>query len=242
MTNIIHLNETASTNSYIRNYKQQHTLEEGSIVVTHTQSAGRGQVGNCWEAEPGQNLTFSIVLYPEVIPANMQFLISQIAALSIKALLDQYTTHITVKWPNDIYWNEQKICGMLIENDLMGREISCSIIGIGLNINQTCFTSDAPNPIALTQITGETYDLETLLNQFRAIFFRHYLELLKGEFESIRSAYRKALYRGEGYHRYQDETATFEAEIAEIESTGHLLLRLRNGKLMRYAFKEVKCV
>lgn len=242
MSSIIYVTETTSTNSYLRNYMLQHTLEEGSIVVAHVQTAGRGQAGNCWEAEPGKNLTFSVVLYPEVIPANMQFLISQITALSLKELLDQYTTNITVKWPNDVYWNEHKICGMLIENDLMGREISCSIIGIGLNINQILFQSDAPNPISLGQITRETYNLETLLNQFRSIFFRRYLNLLKGEFESIRSAYRQVLYRGEGYHYYQDETNTFEAEIAGIESTGHLLLRLRSGKLIRYAFKEVKCV
>jgi BirA family biotin operon repressor/biotin-[acetyl-CoA-carboxylase] ligase len=221
---------------------QEHTLEEGCIVATHTQTAGRGQIGNCWEAEPGKNLTFSVLLYPQVIPANMQFLISQITALSVKELLDQYTTNITVKWPNDVYWNERKICGMLIENDLMGREIYCSIIGIGLNINQTLFQSDALNPISLSQITGESYDLEALLLQFRSIFFYRYLELLKGEFKAIRTTYREALYRGKGFHQYQDEASVFEAEIADIESTGHLLLRLRNGQLMRYAFKEVKCV
>lgn len=110
--------ETTSTNNYLRGLVGKEPLPEGSIVVTEYQTAGRGQVGNTWESEPGKNLMFSIILYPDFLPANRQFLISQIAALSVKETLDAYVDGITVKWPNDIYWHDQKICGMLIENDL----------------------------------------------------------------------------------------------------------------------------
>ena len=115
---IIRLEEASSTNHYLRDLLARGPLPEGSVVVTENQTAGRGQIGNVWESEPGKNLTFSLVLYPDCIPANRQFLISQIAALSVKETLEAYTGDVTVKWPNDIYWKDKKICGMLIENDL----------------------------------------------------------------------------------------------------------------------------
>ena len=242
MSQIIRLKEIPSTNSFLRSYNKEHKLEEGSVVITDEQTVGRGQAGNHWESEPAMNLTFSLILYPEVIPANMQFLISQVVSLSIKALLDNYISDVTVKWPNDIYWKEKKICGTLIENDLMGRDIHTSIIGIGLNINQKIFKSDAPNPISLSNITGESYDLDLILNQFLTIFYAQYLTLLQGDFDAIRSSYRKSLYRGEGYYTYQDTDGLFEASIHEIESTGHILLQRKDGAIKRYAFKEVSCV
>lgn len=236
---VIRLDEARSTNSSLRAWLEKEKLPEGSVVLTDNQTAGRGQVGNSWESEPGMNLTFSIVLYPTCISAKEQFLISQIAALSVKETLDAYTTDITVKWPNDIYWKDKKICGMLIENDLSGRTIYSSIIGIGLNINQEEFRSDAPNPVSLTQITGETYDKESILRRFLSRFYAYYLRLLQEEQSEIRSAYQAVLYRGDGFYPYQDAEGAFEARIHHIEPTGHLVLELPDGSLRRYAFKEV---
>ena len=133
---ILRVAETASTNSLLRELVIKESLAEGSVVVADFQTAGRGQIGNTWESEAGKNLMFSLVLYPTCIPANRQFLISQIAALSVKEALDLYADHITVKWPNDIYWKDKKICGMLIENDVSGHHIRRSIAGLGININQ----------------------------------------------------------------------------------------------------------
>ena len=166
-------------------------------------------------------------------------MISQIAALSVKEALDLYADHITVKWPNDIYWKDKKICGMLIENDLSGHNLYCSIIGIGINLNQTVFRGDAPNPVSLFQIIGKEVDREEVLHRFLSIFYRYYLSLLQEEHEDIRARYQSALYRREGYHGYKDESGEFEACIHDIESTGHLLLALRDGSIRRYAFKEV---
>ena len=236
---ILWLKETDSTNNHLRRLLDKEQLPEGSLVVTDFQTAGKGQVGNSWESEAGENLMFSILLYPDFIPANRQFLISQIASLSVKETLDAYTDFIQVKWPNDIYWKDRKICGMLIENDLSGQLLYCSIIGIGLNLNQSLFRSNAPNPISLTQITGKKYDREEVLNRFLRIFFQYYCLLLQEKEEEVRTAYMQALYHGEGYHRYRDGQGQFEARIQVIEPTGHLILQLRDGEQRRYAFKEV---
>lgn len=236
---ILWLKETDSTNNHLRRLLEKEQLPEGSLVVTDFQTAGKGQVGNSWESEAGMNLMFSLLLYPDFIPANRQFLISQIASLSVKETLDAYTDFIQVKWPNDIYWKDRKICGMLIENDLSGQLLYCSIIGIGLNLNQSLFRSNAPNPISLTQITGKKYDREEVLNRFLRIFFQYYCLLLQEKEEEVRTAYMQALYHGEGYHRYRDGQGQFEARIQAIEPTGHLILQLRDGEQRRYAFKEV---
>lgn len=242
MPEIIHITETTSTNQFVREYLKHTKLEEGSAVWTDFQTAGRGQPGNVWESEPGCNLTFSVLIYPDCIPASSQFLISQIAALSVKETLDKYIDDISVKWPNDVYWRDKKICGMLIENDLSGKEIYSSIIGIGLNLNQELFRSNAPNPISLTQITGKKYEIEEVLHSFLRIFYDYYLLLLKGETEEIRLCYKAALFRKDGFHFYADADGSFQALIQDIEPTGHLILKRQDGTLNRYAFKEVKCI
>jgi BirA family transcriptional regulator, biotin operon repressor / biotin---[acetyl-CoA-carboxylase] ligase len=160
---LIHINETNSTNNYLQSLCSKQKMEELTVVVADFQTSGRGQRGNSWESDPGKNLLFSTVIFPEFLEARRQFLISQVISLAIKEELDTYTTDISIKWPNDIYWKEKKICGMLIENDLMGRNISQSIAGIGININQEIFHSSAPNPVSLVQITGKEHDLFEIL-------------------------------------------------------------------------------
>lgn len=231
--------EVVSTNYSLRELIREGALPEGSVVVADFQTGGRGQIGNVWESEAGKNLTFSVVLYPDCIPAGSQFLISQITALSVKETLDNYVNDVTIKWPNDIYWNDRKICGMLIENDLSGNNIYCSVIGIGINLNQAIFRGDAPNPVSLTQITGGNYDRDEVLNCFLRIFYAYYLQLLQDKQEDIRLAYQSALYRKQGYYLYKDEEGEFEAVIYAIEPTGHLVLQLQDGSRRRYAFKEV---
>ena len=240
MSHITFIEETDSTNKALRERMATGQVEEGSVVVAGFQTAGRGQVGNVWESEAGKNLTFSVVLYPETVPANRQFVLSQLAALSVKEVLDAYTDHITVKWPNDIYWKDKKICGMLIENDLCGKNIYATIIGIGINLNQLEFRSDAPNPVSLAQITGSVYDADDVLDRFLSILYKWYLRLLKGEEDVIRNKYREALYRRDGYFPFSDDDGGFAARIYDIEPTGHLVLQLQDNTLRRYAFKEVR--
>ena len=233
------LAETTSTNTYLAALCQKEACAELTTVYSSFQSAGRGQRGNSWESEAGKNLLFSFVVYPEFLEAHRQFYLSQVTALALHDVLSSYTEGISIKWPNDIYWKDKKICGMLIENDLSGHNLYCSIIGIGINLNQTVFRGDAPNPVSLFQIIGKEVDREEVLHRFLSIFYRYYLSLLQEEHEDIRARYQSALYRREGYHGYKDESGEFEACIHDIESTGHLLLALRDGSIRRYAFKEV---
>ena len=239
---VIRLEETDSTNNYLRDLLAKERLPEGSVVATDFQSAGRGQVGNSWESERGQNLTFSVVVYPTSIPVRDQFLLSQVAALSVRDTFATYVDDISVKWPNDIYWKDKKICGMLIENDVMGQNIAQSIIGIGMNINQRVFRSDAPNPVSLAQATGKDYDLRKMLSLFLSKFYSRYLQLLQGETESLRAEYRRHLFRGDGFHRFRDSQGIFDGRIAGIEPDGHLLLEDSEGNVRSYAFKEVQFV
>ena len=147
---LIVLPETGSTNNYLSQLcnEQEAAVKEFTTVIAERQTAGKGQRGNSWESEDYRNLTFSFVLYPTFVEVRRQFLLSQFISLSIKEELDEWTEDISIKWPNDIYWHEKKICGILIENDLAGHHIGRCIAGIGVNINQEVFRSDAPNPVS----------------------------------------------------------------------------------------------
>ena len=157
--------ELSSTNDYLSEICKQGKTEEFYTVIAEKQTSGKGQRGNSWESEPGKNLTFSTVLYPTAIEANKQFHLSMLVSIAVIDALTDYTDGFSIKWPNDIYWHDKKICGILIENELEGKYLSQSIIGIGLNINQTIFLSSAPNPISLCQIIGKEIDREEVFSK-----------------------------------------------------------------------------
>ena len=161
---VIHIDETDSTNRWLRDYALSQP-EGDYVVVSEYQTAGRGCGTNSWESERGKNLTFSLLIHPTEITADCQFRISEAVSLALCETLDAYVTdrQVSVKWPNDIYVDDCKICGMLIENRLRGRLMTDSIIGIGLNVNQQEFFSDAPNPVSLVQLLGHEVALEPLL-------------------------------------------------------------------------------
>ena len=145
----IRLDETESTNSYLKKVVKEERPEEGTLVIADFQTGGRGQMGNSWFSSKGDNLLFSLLVYPAQVKANEQFIISRIASLAIKNTLDLFIDDIRIKWPNDIYWQDKKIAGILIENDLQGDVIDNSVIGIGLNINQEKFPAELPNLVSL---------------------------------------------------------------------------------------------
>jgi BirA family biotin operon repressor/biotin-[acetyl-CoA-carboxylase] ligase len=236
---IITIDSCLSTNSYLKELNEKQTLEEGSIVVAGEQTAGRGQAGNQWESEAGKNLTFSLVLYPCFLPLKDHFLLSEIIALGIKSVLDRYTNGITIKWPNDLYYQDKKIAGILIENDITGSVISRSIAGIGININQQTFLSDAPNPISLMQITGKETNLDDFLGQLSDSILGGYEQLKSGQIDRIVQAYHQSLYRKEGFYSYKDSESSFIAQIESVGNDGLLSLITQQGEKRRYAFKEV---
>lgn len=238
---LITLDQTNSTSTYLRDYCREECPAAFTTVIADYQVAGRGQRGNFWESEKGRNLLFSFVLYPNFLEARRQFLLSQIVALAIKETLDTYTSGITIKWPNDIYWQEQKMGGMLIENELMGNHISQSIVGVGINLNQQEFQSSAPNPVSLWQITRKEHDCLDILAQVMGRIKEYYtLLLLRENSEMIATRYQEAIFRRKGMYPYSDATGKFLAEIVKIEPDGFFVLKDEKGSVRKYAFKEVQ--
>ena len=239
----IHLNETHSTNSYLRELiMREKEQPEGTVVITDYQTAGRGQKGNSWESERGKNLTFSILLHPNHIPPGKQFILSQLISIAIVGVLKKYDRHFTIKWPNDIYWKEKKIAGMLIEGDLTGSSLSNAIIGIGININQRHFKSDAPNPVSLTQITGKEHNLSELLEKILDRIVDEYNKYTPDNEEEIRQKYMALLFRNKGVYPYLYGEEIFNASIEGIEPNGQLILKKENGSIHTFAFKEISFV
>lgn len=245
---LIALDETDSTNQYISRLcnDRQAPLTELTTVTAEFQSAGKGQRGNSWEAEKGKNLLFSFVLYPTFLEARRQFILSQIVSLSIKEELDRWSDEITIKWPNDIYWRDRKICGILIENDLTGHFIGRSISGIGININQDIFRSDAPNPVSLTQITHREHNRYEILASILKRIQIYYNGLQTEERDSysaeIAARYARSLFRRRGFHPYEDADGRFSARLLRVEQDGRFVLEDENGKEREYLFKEVQYI
>ena len=233
---IVHIDETDSTNRWLQKYLATDERSDANMVVwAEYQTAGRGCGTNQWESERGKNLTFSILIHPKDLPATQQFHISMAISLAICEAIGQYIGDVSIKWPNDIYWRNGKIGGILIENTLKGNIIMESIIGIGLNVNQRVFKSDAPNPVSMWQICEHETDREALLKEILEAFER----ILDSK---IREQYLSKLYRRKGYHPYADKEGAFMAEIVTVEDDGHLVLHDDNGKERRYAFKEVQFI
>ena len=238
--NIITVESVASTNSYLKELAHSQTLDEGTVIVTRNQTAGKGQQGNAWESEAGKNITCSILLYPSFLPVQQFFLLSEVISLGVKETLDAYTDGITIKWPNDIYYCERKIAGILIENEITGSKISMSVAGIGININQEQFLSDAPNPVSLKQITGNEWNTETLLKELIQNILYLYEQLKAGDTETLVRMYHEALYRNTGCHRFEDDTEIFNARIDRVSDDGLLHLITDRDEERSYSFKSVR--
>ena len=234
---IIHIDETDSTNRWLKDQRMKgvqtnERMDECLVVWTDYQAEGRGCGTNRWESECDKNLLFSVLIHPENLSANNQFKISMAVSLAVVDAVGQLVGDLSIKWPNDIYWRNGKLAGILIENTLKGNLIKDSIIGVGLNVNQREFHSDAPNPVSLWQITGQESDREQLLKDI--------LQRLENNLMSdLKERYMKMLYRRKGFHPYTDKDGVFMAEIAGVENDGHLLLTDDDGRERCYAFKEV---
>lgn len=235
-------NQLHSTNNTLKDLANDNIIDEYAVVCAHNQISGKGQTGNFWESEPYKNLTFSLLLKPIYIEILNQFAISKAVALGILKLFENYSSNFSIKWPNDIYYMNQKIGGILIENSICNNVISKSIIGIGLNINQTIFLSDAPNPISLKLITGLEYDLNSIL-QKTLFSIHHYMNQIKSNpNNNIDLLYLNKLYRNKGEHLFKDSKGYFYASIHGITEYGHLELITQEGQLKTYAFKEVEFI
>jgi BirA family transcriptional regulator, biotin operon repressor / biotin---[acetyl-CoA-carboxylase] ligase len=239
MASILYLDKTASTNEYLQSLLETREIEAGTAAVTFCQTKGRGQQGNRWLSEFGKNISYSLLIKPEFIPARIQFIISQLIALTVKSFLDEYTKGISIKWPNDIYHQDKKIAGILIENKLEGSLIAHSVIGIGLNINQTTFPAELPNPVSLIQLTDSQYDLKDLSEKLHHQLLKALENLNTDKEEEIQRFYVNNLYRRDGFHNYSDASGAFSAKIRGVSAQGKLILEHESGTVKEYAFKEV---
>ena len=236
-----------STNTYLRELNGGDPAYDYEVAVADFQTAGRGQKGNTWESEQGKNLLFSTLAHPKGIKVQEQFYISEAIALAVSdavivAAGPEYAAGFSVKWSNDIYYKDCKMAGILIENTLQGSSILDTVVGVGLDVNQEVFVSDAPNPISLKNITGRDYDRDALLDDIIARFIG-YMELdTPSQRAGVDELYRSRLYRRQGYYKFRDENGVFEACIEGIRPDGCLMLQTRSGEHRTYEFKQVQFV
>lgn len=225
----MYISSTNSTNTLLKELIAKG--QEPQFIYTGYQTAGRGQTGNSWESEKDKNLLCSILLPPD---KNLYFLNIAVGVAILRVIGEDFT----IKWPNDIYYGDKKLAGILIENAIIGTEIRYSIGGIGLNVNQTEFHSDAPNPVSLKQITGKEYDIERLMNQlFEAVH-----TVLNEPEQEVWSYYKSHLYRREGFWPFEDKNGFFEARILDILPTGEIVLLDQQGNQRTYHFKQVRYI
>lgn len=251
---------TNSTNTLLKELLAKSEWPEGEeFLYAGYQTAGRGQTGNGWESEEGKNLLCSILVERQktaTIKEESPFYLNVTVSVAVHRLLSQElmakSQQLTVKWPNDLYWQDKKMAGILIENAIIGNEVKYSIAGIGLNINQTEWKSDAPNPVSLKQITGKEYNIdewmETLAHAIR--------EVLSEPEEEVWTYYKAHLYRKDGFWSFVEREVSiapttnaqanadsqFMARIADILPTGEMVLENREGIRKKYHFKEIRFV
>ncbi|RXQ96628.1 biotin--[acetyl-CoA-carboxylase] ligase [Ancylomarina salipaludis] len=236
---IIRVNQLDSTNSHALQLLKDTNPSGGTVVMALNQTEGRGQQTNIWESESGKNLTISLILRPDFIQAQDQFQVSMIISLGVSDYLNTYLKDVSVKWPNDIYVGDKKIAGILIEQSIMGAYLSHSVCGIGLNINQYKFISDAPNPVSLNILTKKEYDLEVELQKLLTAIENRYFQLFNQGAEVLEQDYLKSLYWINEEHSFRDDEGPFLGKIIGISEFGQLQIEDEQKKVRTYNFKEV---
>jgi BirA family biotin operon repressor/biotin-[acetyl-CoA-carboxylase] ligase len=231
-----------STNTQASRLLNEKEQQEGTVIYTDFQSAGRGQTGNRWESGKGKNLLFSIILYPDTIIPENQFILSMSVSLGICDFLDGLLEGTTIKWPNDIYVKNDKIAGILIENSIMGDKIESCVTGIGLNINQETFPSEIPNAVSLKIITGKEHAPDQCLNDVLSRLDFRYRQLLYDDRAMIRSEYVSRLYRLNEWHLFKRKGSVFNGRITDVLSSGKLKIEEDTGKMSEFGFREIEYV
>ena len=212
---------------------------EGTIVVTDNQTAGRGQRGNVWLAQAGQNLTFSLILKPVFLRATDQFWLNIAISLAIADTLQPLLgDELRVKWPNDIYVGDQKLGGILIENTLHGYTIAWSVVGMGINVNQIDFSYPTATSLQQQAPLPNGYDLPGLLSSYCEYIEQRYLQLRSGQRDVMKADYLRLLYRFQEAHRFESAGRVFTGIIEGIDPAGRLAIA-EGGQIRHFGFKEV---
>ena len=236
--NLVFVPECPSTNTLALEISQQSPVKEGTVVITDHQTAGKGQRGNVWEAEPQLNLTFSLILKPTFLAIDKQFYLNIVICLALKDYLKEKTPDtVYIKWPNDILVREKKISGILIENQLQAAVISNSIAGIGFNLNQKTFSS--PSAVSLSLITGDSFIPDDELPLILSCVEARYLQLRQGGHRALMDLYLKALYRRNEKHIFATNGNQFEGVILDLDEWGKLRVEMENG-VRSFGVKEIQ--
>ncbi len=239
------LDEVDSTNNEA--IRRIEGLDNLTVLAARNQTAGRGQRGNSWLVNPGENLTFSLVLkfggdgFPP-LKAARQFGLTRRVTLGLADYLEGEGIACTVKWPNDIYVRNRKICGILIENVLRGDEVATSVVGIGLNVNQKTFPPQLVNPTSMAALTGREYDLEAELRSLCGCLVKRLA--LSGLAEGESDEYSGRLYRRGVFNEYVISSTgeTIVGRIVDVTEQGLLVIETQKGERLQFAFKEINYV
>jgi len=239
--NIIKLNRIDSTNNELLRRLEKEDLPEGTLILADEQTAGRGQDDHTWESEKGKNLTFSFVLYPGFLDFSRQFYLNIFVSLGIKDWMDSLieAERVRIKWMNDIYVDDLKISGMLINNAIQGDRFKYVVIGIGVNINQEKFLSDAPNPVSVKMITGGNYQLSDCLSDLCRHLDWRFMQLINLDYKTLNHDYHQALFRINQPFRYLYKGSRVTASIKGVDELGRLRLIKENGEEMLCDQKEI---
>lgn len=236
---IIHLEQIESTNEYGKQLLQDKRLDEHTIIWTDNQTMGKGRGQNRWYTEKSKNLTFSIVAYPTFLDIANHFYLVKVVSLALVDAISNYTSPVSIKWPNDIYVGENKISGILIENTLEQNKIKSSIIGIGLNVNQTAFDPTLPHPTSLKNATGREFHLKHLMYEI-IIFYTRRLALLKNnDLKTLDDDYHQYLYKRDHTCSFKKGETQFNAVVKGVSKSGYLMIITEDGKHHTLDFGDV---
>lgn len=239
---IKHFDSLGSTNEHAVDLIMKGQAQEGLVIGTSEQTQGKGHGSNSWESAQGKNLTFSLILEPGFLEASDQFFLTKIVSLSLQKTVQKYLSghSVQIKWPNDLYCGVRKLAGVLIQNFLKGNTIEYSVVGIGLNVNQEEFYSNAPNPVSMKQCAHQEFDLEHLSKELLETISFYYEELQKESGrKQISDQYLKYLYQYKVVAKYQDNQGIFSGKIVSINAFGQLVIEDESGNPRVYDFKEV---
>lgn len=237
---LMRLEAVSSTNDYLRDLVRATNTAEGAVVVANSQQAGRGQRGTNWHSERGKNLIMSVLYRPTFLSTDQQFYLSKAVALAVSAVVRKFTkANVQVKWPNDVLVNGKKVCGILIENLHSGADDWQSVIGIGLNVNQSEFAPALPNATSLSQVTGAEIGLNVVLYALCEALEAHYLQLRKSV-TALDERYLQELYAMNEWRTFEASGQEFSGCIRGVNAAGKLLVEQASGKLHAFELKEVK--
>ncbi|HSU28330.1 MAG TPA: biotin--[acetyl-CoA-carboxylase] ligase [Chitinophagaceae bacterium] len=229
----VELQSVDSTNNYARSLVKDGSAQDGMAIFAHEQTAGKGQRGNSWQSEKDSSIALSILVSPLTLGIKDQFQLNACVAVSLYRFFSAYAgEETTIKWPNDLYWQDRKAGGILIENiigSVPGKSSTSawkwSIIGIGININETKFPSSLPNPVSLRQITGKTFHPLQLAKELCKELNDGYAQLSGGHYQKIYEQYNEHLYKKNQLVKLKKGNRVFEASILAVTKAGKLLTK-----------------